>query len=133
MPHTAPVVRTPGAALRPEGGSPGGAGLRLRRAWCPQLRFAHGDLRTPPNVAPIVDEWTSAEWMGAGTVPVGDPSVDGLGDGVGRAVLREGAQGGAGFVHRLQGCSPEVFEGRVSVLGVDAGGELVRRHELQLG
>ena len=43
------------------------------------------------------------------------------------------AQGGAGFVHRLKGCLPEVFEGRVSVLGIDAGGELVRRHELQLG
>jgi len=52
---------------------------------------------------------------------------------VGRAVLRQVAQDGAGFVHRLLGCSPEVFEGRVSVLGVDAGGELVRRHELWLG
>jgi len=69
----------------------------------------------------------------AGPVPVGDPGVDGLGDGVGRAVLWQVAQGGAGFVHRLQGCLPEVFEGRVSVLGIDAGGELVRRHELQLG
>jgi hypothetical protein len=48
-------------------------------------------------------------------------------------VLWQVAQGGAGFVHRLQGCLPEVFEGRVSVLGIDAGGELVRRHELQLG
>ena len=69
----------------------------------------------------------------AGPVPVSDPGVDGLGDGVGRAVLWQVAQGGAGFVHRLQGCLPEVFEGRVSVLGIDAGGELVRRHELQLG
>ena len=32
-----------------------------------------------------------------------------------------------------RGGSPEVFEGRVSVLGIDAGAELVHRHDLQLG
>ena len=44
---------------------------------------------------------------------------------------RREPQDGTGFVHRVQGCPPDVLQGRFSVLGVDAGDELVPRHELQ--
>ena len=60
-----------GAALRPRRGSPGGAALRLHRAWCPQPRVALGDPRTPPNAGPIGDEWTSAAGWGVGQIRLG--------------------------------------------------------------
>ena len=40
-------------------------------------------------------------------------------------MLGQEAQDGPGFVHRVQGCSPDVIQGRLSVLGVDTGSELV--------